>query len=723
MGNIVGRCCPPSRFDMSDDLQNQVLALQKENTKLLRQLSRLQATIERNNAATASAASITAMHADEKRKQEFYLRSMLTNSPDIILLLDNQCCIAYCTQKTLEVAGIDYFSYINGKHYREVFQLLAAPDWIAYLEQQINESILDGSRMALEAVLGVHGTRQRYYYVEFVPQTGAEAKLGGSILTMHDITEIRNIQKEAENARKRAEQASLAKSTFLSNMSHEIRTPLNAIIGMTAIGIASDAFEKKEYCLTKIEEASKHLLGVINDILDMSKIEANKFEISYSNVYFDKMLQRVTNFITFRVVERQQIFSFHVDNLIPAVIETDEQRLAQVLTNLLSNAVKFTPEKGTIKLNVFLVAEDDEECIIRFEIADTGIGIAPEQQERLFQSFEQADSSTARKFGGTGLGLAISKRIVGMMGGRIWVESEIGKGATFIFEIRAKRKSAENAHELRSNLTLDNLRLLIVDDSKEVLEYFMHVIEKLDISCDVAVSGAEACELINEKGAYDIYFIDWSMPGMNGIELTQKIKQQRGSTQSIVVMISAQEWHSIESEARNAGVDSFLQKPIYPSAIVDCLNTYIGNLSGIDKKQVMLTNIFEGIHILLAEDVKINREIVRAQLAVTNAQIDCAENGKDAVAMFSAAPGRYDIIFMDVQMPEMDGLEATRTIRALDIPEAKTVPIVAMTANVFREDVDLCIASGMNDHIGKPLDLAMVVAKIRLYAKRKNRRF
>ena len=708
-----------SGFDMSDDIQNQVLALQKENAKLLRQLSRFQATVERNNAAAASAANITAMQAAEKRKQEHYMRSLLENSPDIILLLDNRCCVAYCTHKTLELARIRHFTDINGQHYREIFKRLAEPAWVEEMERQVNESIADGTLMALEAVLNARGTDPRYYYIEFAPQRDVHAELGGSVLVVHDVTEIRKIQNEAEEARKRAEQASHAKSTFLSNMSHEIRTPLNAIIGMTAIGLASDDFDKKEYCLSKIDEASKHLLGVINDILDMSKIEANKFELSFTHVHFDKMLQKVTSFITFRVVERHQVFSTHVDTHIPAMIETDEQRLAQVLTNLLSNAVKFTPERGDIRLNVALAAENEDECTIRFEVTDTGIGISPEQQSRLFHSFEQADSSTVRRFGGTGLGLSISKQIVEMMGGHIWVKSEIGKGSTFIFEIKAKRSSEKNIHDRQRHLTLNNLRLLVVDDSPEVLEYFTHITKKLRIYCDVADSGEKAQQLIDENGVYNAYFIDWYMPEMNGIELTKHIRQC-SPEQPIVVMISAQERHVFDVEAKEAGVDSFLQKPISPSTIVECLNEFVGTASGIDKRNVMLENVFAGKCILLAEDVKINREIVKAQLAVTNVEIDNAVNGEEAVKMFADNPGKYDLILMDMQMPEMDGLEATRMIRALDIPEAKTIPIVAMTANVFREDVEQCLAAGMNDHLGKPLDFSTMITKIKQYTKQQN---
>ena len=702
---------------MSSDLQNQVLALQKENQTLSRKVLRLQVTIERNNGTAASAASITAMQTAEKRKQEYYLRTLLANTPSPVLLLDSKLCIAYCTQKALDIAGIGYFIDVKEQYYSEIFKLIAEPDWIKDIDEQIQEALASGSNLTSEAVFNITNLGQRHYHWQFVPQTGMDKVIGGSMIILHDITEIRQMQKEAERAKNQAEQASHAKSLFLSNMSHEIRTPLNAIIGMTTIGITSDDIEKKEYCLSKIDEASKHLRGIINDILDMSKIEANKFELSYTSTHFARMVKRTVNFISFCVEERHQELTIYIDPRIPAVIETDDQRLAQVITNFLSNAAKFTPEGGKIRLSTKLVTEDGEECTIRFTVSDSGIGISPEQQSRLFHSFEQADNSTSRKFGGTGLGLAISKKIVEMMGGRVWVESELGKGATFICEVKAKRKSIENARGLRSDLTPENLRILVVDDSPEVLEFFTHVMEKLQINCDVAASGERAYELIEKKGDYDIYFIDWHMPLMDGMELAQKIKQHRSFSQSVCVMISEQDWSNIEPVARDAGFVSFLQKPLYPSTIVNCLNHYIYVPGGIDKKHVMLESIFEGKHILLAEDVKINREIVKAQLAITKIRIDCAENGSEAVRMFSENPGRYDMIFMDMQMPEMDGLEATRAIRALDIPEAQTINIVAMTANVFREDIEHCLEAGMNDHVGKPLDIITVIEKIQRYAR------
>jgi signal transduction histidine kinase len=402
-----------------------------------------------------------------------------------------------------------------------------------------------------------------------------------------------------------AEEASQAKSQFLSNMSHEIRTPMNAIIGMTAIAKASGDPEKKEYCLDKIGDASTHLLGVINDILDMSKIEANKFELSFAEFSFEKMLRRAVDVVNFRIGEKRQNFMLHVDSGIPDTLVGDDQRLSQVITNLLSNAVKFTPEDGVIGLRVRLRDRQAGACLIQVEVTDTGIGISDEQMSRLFTSFEQADSGISRKFGGTGLGLAICRQIVEMMGGRIWAESEPGKGSTFAFTIRAE--------------------------------------------CPAAAE--PAAEPPSAQPAPD-------RPG----------GQAGGGP-------------SGEAAPEDAADD------------------------------------FSAFRVLLAEDVEINREIVLALMEPTSLAIDCAENGAEAVRMFSAAPERYDMVFMDVQMPEMDGYEATRRIRALGAPRAKTVPIVAMTANVFREDIEKCLEAGMDDHVGKPLDLGELMSKLRMYLR------
>lgn len=516
-----------------------------------------------------------------------------------------------------------------------------------------------------------------------------------------------------------AEAASRAKSDFLSNMSHEMRTPMNAIIGMTSIAKSSSELERKDYCLGKIEDASTHLLGVINDILDMSKIEANKFTISFEEFNFEKMLQKVVNVINFRVDEKHQDFTVHIDRNIPSTLIGDDQRLAQVITNLLSNAVKFTPENGSIHLNTYFLREENDICTVQIEVIDSGIGISPEQQSRLFTSFEQAESSTSRRFGGTGLGLAISKRIVEMMDGRIWIESELGKGSTFAFTIQAKRGSGDSKSLLGSDVNWKNIRILVIDDSDEIREYFAEMMQQFGVGCDLAGSGEEACELIYANGPYDLYFVDWKMPGMDGIEVSRLIKKIE-SDNSVIIMISSTEWSVIEDEAKSAGIEKFLLKPLFPSAVVDCISECIGSggkVSAADGSFDRETENFEGYCILLAEDVEINREIVLALLEPTSLSIDCAENGAEALRIYSGDPDRYDMIFMDVQMPEMDGYEATRRIRSLDIPKAKTVPIIAMTANVFREDIEKCLDAGMDGHVGKPLDFHEVLGDLRKYLK------
>ena len=635
------------------------------------------------------------------------LSSIVENSPQCIAYLHADGRFRYVNPATMDI-----FGYTEEDFLTVGLPLLYDKEMLQKLATEIIPSALEQGSAVFE--LPMHckdGTLLMMQASTFA----MEDRTSLAVIST-DLTELRQLEDQLISAVQQAEQSNKAKSEFLSRMSHEMRTPMNAIIGMVHIAQSSNDPVKKEYCLSKIDQASHHLLGVINDILDMSKIESGKFEISPDYFNLDHMISGVLSVINFRVDEKEQKLVLDLDPALTPNLYGDAQRLAQVLTNLLANAVKFTPEHGKITLSVHAEAEGDDDMRLTFTVRDTGIGISEDQQKNLFRSFEQADGTIARRFGGTGLGLAISQNIVQLMGGLITVTSRENEGSAFTFTINLikDKKATQNAAKIVADL--GKLRLLAVDDSRHICEYFSHVMEQMGICCDVASSATEALDFIhNTPHPYDMIFIDWMMPDMNGVELTQEIRKLE-TAQPVIIMISATEWNEIHVEANQAGVNGFIGKPLFQSALLSAIHDHLGT----DKPELPIaadgeTPDFSGKRALLAEDVDINREIVLTVLADTNLQIDCAVDGREAVNLFFANPDAYDIIFMDMHMPDVDGLEATRQIRNLPMPSARTVPIVAMTANVFREDVERCLAAGMNDHIGKPIDFEELFFKLRKF--------
>ena len=691
--------------DMEGRTQNEELI--KENRSLKRQLRNLESTFQRNKAMLAARTTVNYMLESEQKKMEQNMNLLLENSADIILLFDKDSRFSYFTRTFLQATGLTESDFIEGKYFSEVFSRLLPEKWFEFIQTNIDLAMEKRSTVTVNLSADLSGGENpREYDIQITPMLDRDGQLEAYMILIHDITDIMQSKIQAESANK-------AKSQFLATMSHEMRTPMNAVLGMASIGKAAVDAERMIYCFTKIEDASQHLLGVINDILDVSKIEAGKLELSPTKFVFEKMLQIIVNIINFQAVEKKQTLNVYIDEAIPCRLIGDDQRLAQIITNLLGNAVKFTPEGGMISLDARLLKEQNGMCEIQVSVKDTGIGISPEQRERLFQAFQQADNDTSRRFGGTGLGLSISKSIVEMMGGEIQVISELGKGSVFIFTVQMERCDEKDA-EYNINADWKNTRILVVDEDPYTFALFNQIAQRFGAYCDTASSCEEAISLIEINGGYQIYFVDWTSPAVDAVNLIEKLKEKDKSRSKIVIMVSSADLNIFKEDPEKAGTDEFITKPVFPMSVVNIVEELVGVEQLAEIEQPDMTVSFAGNCVLLADDVEINREIVLAMLEPTFLEIDCAENGAEAVRMFCEAPDKYNMILMDIQMPEMDGYEATRRIRAFGNSKAKTVPIIAMTANVFREDIDKCMEVGMNGHIGKPINFDEVIQKLRL---------
>jgi signal transduction histidine kinase/CheY-like chemotaxis protein/ABC-type amino acid transport substrate-binding protein len=526
-----------------------------------------------------------------------------------------------------------------------------------------------------------------------------------------DVSELKEQARQLNLARDAAEASTRAKSEFLANMSHEIRTPMNAILGLTHLALQTELNEQQHDYLLKSESAAKSLLRIINDILDFSKIEAGKLEIEQVEFHLEDILNNSVNLISGKIHEKNLELLVSVKPNTPTSLTGDPVRLGQILNNLVSNAVKFT-EKGQIAVRVEAVEENKDEAVLRFTVQDTGIGISQDQIANLFSAFTQADASTTRRYGGTGLGLVISKRLVEMMGGKIWCQSEPNKGSIFAFTARFAIHSKQRRY-IDPRADFQSLVALAVDDNPLALDILREILQSIGLTVLTASSGAQALTILHERQDHrqpvNLVVMDWKMPGIDGIETTRRINKFIPSDKMpVIIMATAYDKDSVYSEAITVGIRQVLTKPISPSLLLNSLAEILGKKKqeqaaparGKAYDQEMIDPI-RGAHILLVEDNKVNQLVADKILKNAGFSVVIANNGLEALEKIKTEA--FDLVLMDIQMPEMDGLTATRAIR--NMPEFAGLPIVAMTAHAMASDRALSLEAGMNDHINKPIDL------------------
>ena len=533
------------------------------------------------------------------------------------------------------------------------------------------------------------------------------------LLFLVDLFHMLYLNKRLHAAAREAESANRAKTNFLSTMSHDIRTPMNAIIGLTTIAEKNlGDVESTGDSLRKIGLASNHLLTLINDILDISKVESGKLKLSPLTFSIVETVENLVNISQPMIKEKNLEFSFHINQVEKEYLYADQLRLNQVYINLLSNAIKYTEPGGRVSVDLREEKSEAPGCVqLVYTVADTGIGMSPEFMANMYQPFSRQTDSRVNSIQGTGLGLAITKQMVELMGGTIECQSEQGKGTTFTVVL-----DIPVADRQREDMQLDPIDVLIVDDDEIMLQTAVDTLESLGATTEQARSGLEALGMIEHRHLsgrdYGVVIVDWKMPEIGGVETIKRIRSEINAKIPIL-LVSAYDWSDIEDKAKEAGANGFVSKPLFRSTLYDKINDLIGKESRVIEPEDDYSDL-EGLHILVAEDNDVNWEIISAMLAMFGISSERAENGRICVDMIQAADeGSYELIFMDVQMPEMNGLEATRTIRKLENSWASSIPIVAMTADAFSENVTECLDAGMNGHIAKPVDIKLVIKEIR----------
>jgi PAS domain S-box-containing protein len=676
-------------------------------------------------ASVVSFTDITERRRAEQRLRETeqFFRSVLESAPDGLMVVDHRGIVQLANAQTEKL-----FGYTRDELVGQAVEMLV-PDDVrpghAALRAHYHSAPTNRAMGAMGEELSGLRKDGSVFPVEIglspLPARGSEpAQVAASI---RDITERKQQERQIIEAKKRAEEATAAKSMFLANMSHEIRTPMNAILGMTHLALKTDLTPKQFDYLTKVRSAAGTLLGIINDILDFSKIEAGKLDIENAEFQFEDTLQNLSTVVGQKAQDKNLEFLIKAEAGIPPNLVGDPLRLGQILINLVNNAVKFT-EHGEVVVSVGVEERESDRVKLAFAVQDTGIGMTPEQSSRLFQAFSQADTSTTRKFGGTGLGLSISKRLVEMMGGNIWAESEAGKGSTFRFNAWFGI-GAEQQHK-RFVPDMAGFRALVVDDNAQAREILSDALRGFALRADAVASGRDAIQAI--KGAdssdpYQLVLMDWNMPEMDGVQATAIIRRDSElKTTPRIAMVTAFGREEVRNQAEQVGIDAFLTKPVSPSVLYDTLMEMFGaeSLEGAaaaSHNPGAAEHDARGIRVLLVEDNDMNQQVATELLESAGAIVKVADHGGIAVKLLQDGPQPppFDIVLMDLQMPEMDGFTATRILRA--DPRFKDLPIVAMTAHALVEERERCLQAGMVDHVTKPIDPDALFAALARWTK------
>ena len=659
-------------------------------------------------------------HANLRRKnteisyRDELFKKLSLNVDDVFLMLDAETAkVDYVSPNIERLLGIPW------KEVRQDARVLAAlhPKDSPDRDKNYLEGLLSGQQREWDDEYGHLETGERRWFHIVAMGSEVEGRTK-HILVMSDRTADKQVNQALSDAVAAAETANRAKSTFLSNMSHDIRTPMNAIIGFTTLAISNiDDKERVKDYLAKTLASSNHLLSLINDVLDMSRIESGKLHLEEVEVNLSEVLHDLKTIVSGQIYAKQLELYMDAMDVTDEDVYCDKTRLNQILLNLLSNAIKFTPAGGTVSVRVRQLAGQVRGCgQYEFRIKDNGIGMSPEFAKKIFEPFERERTSTVSRIQGTGLGMAITKNIVDMMGGTIEVQTAQGKGSEFIIRVplrvQAEHRPVEKITEL------EGLKALVVDDDFNTCDSVTKMLVKVGMRAEWTLSGKEAVlrarQSIEMSDVYHAYIIDWRLPDMNGIEVTRQIRSLNDDTP--IIILTAYDWSDIEVEAKAAGVTAFCSKPMFISDLRETLMSALGQkLTDASQELLPEKNAdFKDRHILLVEDNELNREIAQEILREYGFRVDTAENGEVAVEKVStAAPGSYDLVLMDVQMPVMDGYTATRKIRALDDPARAKLPILAMTANAFDEDRRNALESGMNGFLSKPIVIGDLVQELR----------